>query len=269
MIRSYQPTYETKETAQNILFFIEANRGLLWGITKPLLPYIVVLNGLDVFINIFYFAGSKYEFALGGLFASYFLTALAISWHRVVILGPDHFTPMDPFHPKNHEIAFIGMGLLIGLMVFASTVLIVAFSALIHQAVIFLGVAAAIIFAVYLAYKFSFYFPAKAVDAHVTLKQSFYLTRGYFWKIIAASLRASLKTFVQLIVYALVLFVIMTTFLIVTGNDTGEGLIVDTLVFILGIPILIYFQPLLTVIGVTSLSNYYMHAMQNRNDSVL
>jgi hypothetical protein len=268
-MRNYQPTYDTKETAQNIRFFIEANQGLLWTIVKPILPYILALYALDVLINVLYFAESKYEFGLGGIIASYFLTVIAISWHRVVLMGPDHFTPMDPFHPKRHELAFIGMGLLIGVMVFFSTLFIVVVTSLIHKGLVALGVLIAIFFAVFLAYKFSFYFPAKAVGAHVTLKQSFALTRGYFWNMTIASLRASLKPLLQLFGYAFILFLIVTAFLYMIGNETGKGAEVDILVFLLSIPMFVYFQPLLTAIGVTSLSNYYMHALQNRNDSVL
>lgn len=260
-MKNYQPTLGIKETAQNIKFFREANMATFWRIYKPLLPYILALHFLDAVISDLYFPESEGGFGLGAFISVYFVTVLVISWHRVVIQGPDDFKPMNPFRPQKHEWVFIGVGVLLGLGM-AFVTISTAFAAIYSDQKALIFVSFFIIFlGVYVIYRLSFYFPAKAVNANMTLGQAFRLSKGYLWKLIASSFLASIRfvlLYVCLMLAAMtVLFGLMTV--------TGPGFAHTLGFFLFGIPSAVYFEPLLTIIGVTALSNYYLYAMQNED----
>lgn len=238
-----------------------------WRLYKPLLPYILGCYFLDAVITDLYFSQSKSGFQLFELISSYFLTALVISWHRVVIQGPDDYVPMNPLRPKRHEWAFIGMGILIAIGVFLIAFSTVFGAAATHNGFLGLFAFVAVLATIYCAYRLSFYFPARAVNAGVTLKQAFRLSKGYLLKLVCASFMASIKPFLMMIGYVFVVMFVYGLFIGITGMD-GMSSIIG---FVLMLPVYIYFQPLMTVMGVTALSNYYLYAMQNEksaNDAI-
>ncbi len=287
-MRSYQPTLGVRETAQNIKFFVKAYNGLLWHIYKPLAIYIVLLHLFDALITGLFMSDSKSGFFLGSIIAAYFYTALAITWHRVVIYGADNYIPVDPFKPKKNELVFLGMGLLIGLFAFiiffliaiSGVVLGQVFGQSIITAVISLIILVAAVFVlIMILYKFSFYFPAKAVDTNLTLLESFEMTNGYFKGLCFASFLASLKLILLVFCYYILVgaltvgLVVLYTYnspelqqQIDNGQEIDLGVLGALWGFLITLPTILYFQPLFTAIGVTGLSNYYMHAMQNKTN---
>jgi hypothetical protein len=262
-MKNYQPTLDISETAKNITFFREANMSAFWEIYRPLIPYILALNFLDAVISDIYFSESKNGFGLGGLVAAYFTTVLVISWHRVIIHGPDNYEPMNLFKPQKHELVFIGMGVLIAFGVSLVSFGLI-FGAAMTKSVVIIFLAVLAVFAlIYGAYRLCFYFPAQAVNASITLNQAFRMTKGYLWKLIASSLWASSKIlllYIALVVVGIVVFLGLIAIV-------GEGFSYTLGFFLVGIISAVYFQPLLTIIGVTALSNYYLYEMQNKQNS--
>lgn len=263
---TYTATLGIKETARNVKDFIKANNETFMDILKPLLPYIIGGYFVDMIATHFLFEpDSDYEFFLGSIVASYFTVALAISWHRVILLGADRAEPMNPFKPQKHELGFIFMGVGIAIGLFVMVALIAGVSFALGPAGLVIGMPVAVLLAYFLFYKFSFYFPAKAVDSSISLKQSFSLTKGYIWKMLFSYLLAAVKPILIIFVYV---FAVMFTLGIIFGllgmGDSFTGLLSLVITFIVMLPVYAYFQPLLTIIAVSILSNYYQHALQNK-----
>ena len=261
----YVPSLQIMETSRNIQDFVSANKSTLFEIFKPLVPYIVGLLFMDTIITIFMQkSGSVHDFSLGSLITAYFFSILVITWHRVVIHGPDNFERVNPFKPKKHELVFMGMGILLGILMVIGGAVVGAIGAVLGPFGLLVGITGVLVGAIYLSYKVCFYFPAKAVNSSITLKESFGLTKGYIWKLMGATFMASLKTIGLMIAYIVVVLVGGAA---VFGYIFGMGVITHLVIFALGLPLSLYFQPLLTAYGVTGLSNYYMHAMQNKAEA--
>ena len=261
-MKHFTPTLPVGETSVNVRNFIKNNMDTFWAILKPLLPFIVGLELIDIFINHFFFAASNKELTLGSLVASYFVGALMISWHRVVIHGADRYVPMNPFKPKKSELAFMfvpfGLALAYG---FGSIVLAVAAAKLGSPAIAGIILAIAVLFGLVAAFKICFYLPAKAVDAGITFKQSWNMTTGYLWKIFTAGFLSGWRVVLVMMVYAVGAGAIGG---IIGGTLFGvHTLGFNLLLFVVLLPIIVLAQPLLAVIGVTVLSNYYQWAINN------
>ena len=260
----YQPTFESKETARNVEDFIDATKSEFWKIFTPLMPFIAACHILDAVISDLFFAESKNGFALFSIIAAYFVTALVITWHRVVIHGPDNYTPMNPFKPKRHELVFVGMGFLLGVIIGGIGGGFVL-GAIVTASSIMSLLAAVVIFAlIYMFYRVCFYFPARAVNSGITLSQAFRLTNGYLWKIISSTFRAALYPILILLGFSLIMGVLLA--LVLAFLPLGGAIEVLSLMVVL--PVKLYFEPLLTIIGVTALSNYYLYAIQNEEGAV-
>lgn len=264
----YQPTLGIKETAQNIRHYVEATRPVFFDLMKKLAPFLIACTALDMILTIANPpvknpATGEYSQPpqIGELISTYFITMLVISWHRVVIHGPDHFRFADPLKPNKDELAFLGMGILLGVGVGVFTIAGGLPLLIFGKGGYALGVLIACVIAFYMFYKACFYFPAKAAGSTITLAESFKLTKGYLWKMICASFLASLPTLGMMVAYLLVI-IAGAGFLLF--NTVGMSPIAIILMTLLSLPIVLYFNPLLTIYGVTALSNYYMHAMQNK-----
>ena len=258
------PTLEIKETSRNVGDFIKNHKEVFWNIVKPLLPWIVGLYAIDIFVTVVFMPESKNGFSLGSIVANYFYTALVISWHRVVIHGPENAVPMNPFKPQKHELIFLGMGVLLGLAAFVVGFIIGGGAFFIHPA---LGIAALLILmplGAYIGYRLSFYFPAKAVNNSITFKKAFSLTKGYFWKLMGASFMASVKYILGIFVFFILVFIVLTILGFILGSIGDNAIIQGIFGLIFSIPVLAYFYPLIIIVGVTTLSNYYLYALQNK-----
>jgi hypothetical protein len=253
-MRPFTPTLGIKDTSKNTRGFIKENKDIFLNVLKPLLPWIIGLHLFDLILTIAF----EIEIGVGGLIASYFYTVLVITWHRVVIHGPDNYIAMNPYKPKRHELIFIGMGILLGVVPIIIGVLVGA-TFIISAALAVILILAVIIASLYFGYKFSFYFPAKAVDNSITFKQSYRLTTGYYWKFMGSLFLTPLRVFLILIAY-----MIVGIPLLIFLSTTVEALNPSILGFLFSVPIFSYFTPLLYVYGVTVLSNYYQYALQNK-----
>lgn len=263
-MEKYQPTLGARETARNIKGFIAENKAEFWKIFKPLMPYIIVLALLDVVITDLYMPESDNGFPLGSVISGYFFSVLAISWHRVVINGVDNYEPMNPFKPKRHELMFIVMGFVIAIGMIVAGVALVAISYMMGVMAAAVVVMIALIGFTFVFFRLCLYFPAKAVNAEITLRQVFDLSKGYLWKCMNASFFASLKMMILLFVYMIVMVVVM-----VPVYMSGSGVVpMAAFEFILTLPMVIYFSPILTIIGVTVLSNYYLYALQHQEQAI-
>ncbi len=259
MTRPYTPSLYARETGKNAREFVRDNKDVLWRIAKPVVIGVLLLTLLDTLITIFFFSESSTGFGLFGLLSGYFYAVLAITWHRVVIHGPDNYEPMNMFKPKRHEWAFIGMGLLLGVMGFVAGAL-GGLTAIISPVIGFIAVFAAIFGATYLGFKFCFYFPAKAVDNSITLKQSFSMTAGYFWKMMGAWFFGLWRIGLLM----MVVFIAMSFIIGMLIQQETNAFMVNGLIFLMTAPILAYFYPIMYGISITILSNYYQHALQNK-----
>ncbi len=196
------------------------------------------------------------------LLIAYVYAVIAISWHRLVLLGPDHSEPMDIWSPQKHEKDFIFVLMLVSLIIpNVFNYLMISGMSTTPGA---MGLAAIIftVMFIYLSFKICFYFPARAVNSDMDMSTSFRLTKGYFWKLLWAYIRASIRVIGLLLLYYMVASMAIMPLVFMSGTDGGM-VATNIAGFLIALPVMLYFQPLLTVLGVTVLSNYYQHAMQN------
>lgn len=253
------PTYGIRETGRMIRMFTKEHRGLVWRYFKLYLPWILLFHALDFAIS-FVPVPFVNQFAVGSLLASYFYTCFIITWHRVILEGPEKAIPVKPFKPEKTDWAFIFMGVGLGVVSTLLTIAIVPLAALGIGGAI-LGVC--IIFAIIVIFaKFSFYFPAKAVRKHLSLKASFKMTTGYVWRIWCAYFMAVWRLCLALMAYFIITGVVLGSVAM-----TGQTIFI-VISIVLGIltiiPIYVYFYPLLMAMGVGVLSNYYQHALLHK-----
>lgn len=257
-----RPVLSSREAASQIRNFVKDQHAEFLYLLCPLIPYIAGAHLLDALITDVYFPDSQHGFSLfGSLVSPYFLTVLIISWHRFVIHGSSHYVVMNPFSPKRHEIMFIIVGLMIVLVPMLCLFLIgfVVKAALGMSAVPFVVLPLAVA-AIYGMYRCCLIFPALAVDAEVTPKQAFMLSDGYLLKIFCASFLAVWRIIILTVAYMVAAVGLMSILSPVLSLESAG----NTISFIFMLPVIAYFDPLMTVFGVTVLSNYYMHAIQNR-----
>lgn len=267
-ILHYQPTPNFKDTGRNVRHYVNEHMDAFWDIFKPLMPYIAICIFLDLVITKHFMSinpktGEPYNFVLFGMIASYFLLCLSISWHRVIIHGPDNYVAMNPFKPSKREIGFIVMAISLTIAIIAFGALVGLITGLILPSLIGISSLAVGVLAAYMGCRLSFYFPAKATGNDITLKQAFALSEGYVLRLIFAPIFAMWKILLITLAYLFVGFLVFTTLGITAGTliQSGPGAVVFK--FIFAVPINLYFGPLIAIFGVTVLSNYYQHALQN------
>ncbi len=257
----YIPTYSVEATSGNIKNFVSEHNVYIWKIWIPLIPYLVILSLLEFFI--YNMDNQEYEANLN--FASsivyyYFFAILAINWHRLVIRGSDKFLPMKFFNPTNDERWFIVFAIIIGLfdnvsaLLFKKVILFLNIGSFAQGFSI--GVSLGLI-STYFIYRISFIFPARAVGIKMSFLESFRMTKGTFWKFFFSSFFASFWLFCFMM---LSMIIIMLPIMLLSPHFED----VNSSTFIIMLPIMLYFQPKLIVIGVTALSNYYMYAMEQQ-----
>ena len=267
---SWNPTLNATETGRDVRAFVKQFTPVLWRIFKPLLPWIIACHVFDAVVTALFFAPDG-EFALGAFLSAYFYTALVISWHRVVIDGPENAVPMNPLKPQRHEWAFIGVGIGLYLALILIAVLVGGVAALIHPAVgIILGLAL-LLAGLYAFIRIAIYFPAKAVNRSLTLKEAYPLTQGLVWKILWAPFVASWRLILGVAGYVFVAALVIGAIFGLAGSmidiETMPVWIESALNFILTLPMIVYFEPLLYVLGVGCLSNYYLYAIRRGAES--
>ena len=280
----YQATLYVSKTRYNVSDFVRNNKKELWNIFLPLLPFILGLHVLDAIISDLYYSdgekgtgilsdiipngeGSE-SFFIGEMVSGYFFVCLAISWHRLVIQGVDSYTPMKPFSPKKNEFVFIGV-VILGYVVFVLCLILNAgvmfyLLSMGDEAPVSGGYAALLfciffLLLMYIFYRFCLYFPAKAVNAKITLRKAFSLSRGHLWRLFFVMFRMTFLWVFFSLVYAFVASLISLGIQHFLQIPSWEYVIS----LVLYLPILLYVTPIITVLGVTALSNYYLYAIQN------
>ena len=261
---SIKPKASIIESGQMIRIFTKDNMNAFWAALKPLLPYILGLHAFDLIVNLI-FRDLEGGFGLGSLIAAYFYACFAINWHRVVLHGAARAKPMNPFKPEKTDLAFIGMGiaLFFGLIILS----------ILSGIFITLGVIGFILFAMSIIgltiafAKFCFYFPAKAVKSHMSLKESFHATTGYLIKILTAPFVASWRVLLGFIGYGIAGAVVIGLVIAALGQnpDDPPSAVALILAYLYYVPILVFFQPVMQALWIGILSNYYQHYQQNKS----
>lgn len=254
----YQPTFGVRETSEKIKNYMRETRPIFWDVYRPLIPYFLGCSLIDLIGS----AITGSDFVLGKIIVTYFTFALMISWHRVVIHGTENYVPVNPLKPKRSELAFMGMGLLLGVLVVVGILFTGLIGAIAGPVGAVLLVIVAMPIMVFVISRFSFYFPAKATEVPLTLGQAYRLTNGYILKMFLVGIMTQLRWLLILVIY----FLIATPVAFVVAYIFGEGTIMQIATGILALPIDLYWTPITTVIAVTVLSNYYQHAMQNNKE---
>lgn len=265
----FQPTSGIRETGRNTQNYVLNHLDTFWAILKPLLPYLFALLAFDQIIRMMLGidpeTGSYKEFMLGEIVSAYFLSCLVISWHRVIIHGADNYKAVDPFKPEKRDIAYMAMA--IGLIIAAMILGAVggAITSIIHKGLFVIFLIALIPVILFLFMRLSFYFPAKATGADLTLKESFALSKGYALRLFFTPIFATWKVILATIVYAIIAFAIVFAIgMMLGGNINGASPVSLMLEFIASLPIALFLNPLISILSITVLSNYYQYATQNQ-----
>lgn len=287
----FTPTLGIKDTAKNVNGFIKENHFDFINLLKMVAPYLAITLLISILFqhmamqeltenlknadlesekaNLDQISLSgKYEFLAIAIQAmmGYFFAVIAISWHRLVLLGSKNYQPMNMFKPKRSEIHFIALAMLTSIVAPLLLELIVHKTTILNPAYGLVGITLAIAY-IYFTYKICFLFPSFAVNSNLSIKDSFRLTKGYFWKMGFAYILAILKIIliVCILFFALSILTAVLIMPFLNNVENAESLIGLTIMqLVIGIPLVMYFSPLLTIIFVTVLSNYYQHALQNK-----
>lgn len=267
-ILHYQPTPDFKDTGRNVRHYVESHMDTFWEIFKPLMPYIAICLFLDLVITEHFMSidpktGEPYPFPLFGIIALYFYACLIVSWHRVIIHGPDNYIAMNPLKPDGWGIRYIMIGIGLFLGAFILTFIMLILHKLILPTMLPVSFIIWIIFLFFMATRLSFLFPANAIGNNISLKQAFELSEGYVLRLIIAPIFAAWKIVLLMLAYVFIGFLVLIILSMAAGAliESGPGAVVVQ--FLFAAPISLFFNPLLTVIGVTVLSNFYQHALQN------
>ena len=167
-MRHFIPTFGIKDTAKNCREFVmDEHIDVFWRIFKPLAIWIVIFTAVDIAVSQFLMpidpeTEKRSEFGVGNLLVAYLYSCLVISWHRVVIHGPNDFQPMNPLKPEKTDWVFIGMGILLGIGVGIVIGIISAVGIALFKALGVLIILPAIFASLFVLVRLIFYFPSKA-----------------------------------------------------------------------------------------------------------
>ncbi len=258
MTSAYTPTSGILETAKNARGFVRENKKTMWRLWTPVIPYMIAIAVLGTLVEFFLGDNLPMAILLRGAETVIVMT-LAISWHRLVIQGPQA-TPMNPFHWTRNETIFMAMafGLSVAYVALVLVIGVVAVLLGLPKIIQSLLLMAGLLALAYASLRFSFFFPARAANRPLTLAQAYTLSRGYVWRMFWASVMAALPTMLLLVVAGIAIGMVIGLVAAVLPVP-GAVLI---LTFVLMLPLQLYFTPLLTALGVTVLSNYYRRATE-------
>lgn len=254
-------TYDIVETGRNVRLYIKENHTPFWDALKPLLPWIIGFYALDMVLDMLV-PLEKADYRIGALISSYFYSCFCITCHRIILWGPYQGQPVNPFNPEKTDLAFIGMGigLFLGMVLLGVGVGVLA--ALTGTAGLIIGAVIGVVGIVFFI-KAAFYFPAKAVKRHMSLTESFTATNGYILKLMGAPFVAVWRLLLAVLIYAIAASILAGMIVMVLGPEI-QNITGPVVGFLVMLPMIIYFQPLLYALSIGVLSNYYQHSIQNR-----
>ncbi len=255
-----EPTNRVFQTIANCLNYTATNLDVFFKILKTLSPYIFLFLFLkSILINYnFHYVG-----LLISLFYFYLTSCIIITWHRVVINGADNFIAMHPLKPKINEITFIVMEVLILLGSLAIALLPLWLAAITGQHTLVILFFITIPLALYISWKLIFYFPAKATNNTMTLKQSYNLTKGYTFNMFVVIFTTGIIASLLVKQIYLILATIIEAGISILGESQPEFVYIIFEVLI-NMPLFLFIYPIIAIFNVTLLSNYYQHALQNK-----
>lgn len=288
-MRPFEPTFGIIDSAKNTFKFLASNQDEFWKLVKYVAPALIACTILtNLFLHLFldpsqietfksietgtknteelkeFFKETQFLkliliIAPIGLFMSYLLALFAISWHRLVLLGKDNYEHMKILKPKRHEFKYIFATIWMSILIMLITIPFMLISAILPT---MLGIIGAILtlpiilfVPIYLLLRWCFYFPAAAADFDINLKKASILSKGYKLRLALCFLLCVVP--VAFALSALKLILTSIAKLLPDSIETFSSII-------LMLPNTLIFEPLVIVIGVTVLSNYYQHALQNK-----
>lgn len=264
---SFQPTLGVFETARNVKNFCKENKAHFRKLLIPLLPFLFA-TGLVQFVP-HDTTEMKVLYGLMILLQIYLYTMLAVTWHRFTILGPDSDQEINVFEKKEGVWPYLGFSVVMGLISFAIMLPGILVTALLGQVLgplIILLVLVIMIAALYVTVRLAIILPSIAIGHRLTIKQAFPASKGLVLKLIFTPMVAAVKPILLMIAYMIVIGIIVVIVAAVNPDlvktaDVSLGF--SIFLYILFLPIVLYLQPWMTILGVTSLSNYYLWAAQN------
>lgn len=285
-MRILAPSYGVFATVANVLSYLQDNKDNLWKMIKYYAPFIAVVTFLNACFDLIpiipedksllaYIFGVKIitQLALGWI-----MTCFLISWHRLVIQGT-YPNLAHPLKPDRSVFRFLGYGFLLFLF---STILIslpiamaFAFSGFIKVTAGILAIIAGVI-SIYISTRCSIIFPAIASGEKLTLYGAFKMARGYFLKIslsgFCITLVVLIPFFLLLILGSIAFGLISAILFLILSSIAGEAAITTAMMPISGSIGLIaqlisniIIAPVCWAVGATSITNFYMHAVENNN----
>lgn len=269
---SLSPVFAAGEAGKNVRMFLKDNKDMMWQIFQPFMIGIAGMMGVSILLVAISHMIYGVFSIIFSLAITYLYGCFSISWHRAAILGTENMRPVNPLKPRKSELMFILMPffLIVPTIILYMICAFILAKILPVPLVMILGfVAMGVIGWVFL--RLSFYFPAKAVEASVSLKDAFYLTKGYVWKLLCSGFFSSWRIMLVVMAYMFITALIAFGLLAMSGVNaetlkSGTGTFLHALIeIIINLPIMLYFNPILYALGVGCLSNYYMHAIQNKH----
>jgi hypothetical protein len=282
MYESGSVALTSREVALDARMFVRSNLGWVWEAMKPILPYIIVFSLAGLAAEV-YFPIDKHElknysksYLLIGVagpisvsfILSYFWACFAMSWHRIVLLGPRRENLVSPLSlppgSRGFFLAFyfisllpfllgVSGGIIFGILAYFKVTALTVTGGLIGLSLIVLGV--------YKALQFSFLLPARSVGVNLTRAGAKKVSKGLLWTFVVASARATWRQALLsvLVIVLIILVASVVQFILKIGEHELE-LLANFLLF----APTFYFQAIFLALNVTLLSFLYQWSVQNR-----
>lgn len=264
---SFQPTSGLFETARNVKSFCKENKAHFRKLLIPLLPFLFATGLIQSVPH--NTTEMKVLLVLMVLLQVYLYTMLIVTWHRFTILGPDSDQEINLFEKKAGVWPYIGFSIVIGAICLAVMLPGIILSiVLVNISLLATVVVSTVIFfvTVYVSVRLLIALPSIAIDRKLSIKQAFSLSKGMALRIMFTPFFSAIKPLLLAFAYAIVVVIIIV---VVMGafnldkNALEENLGFSIFVYVLFCPISLYLQPWITILSVSSLSNYYLLATQN------
>ncbi|MBU0859680.1 MAG: hypothetical protein KJ667_07060 [Alphaproteobacteria bacterium] len=266
-LSTFKPTDGARATTKNVIGYLRDNAGMFWHFLKPYLPWLLgaeILRGaLAITVN----TGTGDVAA--EIICAYTMTCFVITWHRVLIFGPQRAEIINPLRPEMTVMRFIGVSLLfiVSFVVVGAAIGVVVGALLTQQAHLLsiLIVAVSVTAAIWAATRMCLYFPALAVGAGLTLPQAFRLGRGFVGPIMVTQF---LLTLCMIPIW--LLSVLLITPIVMLVADDSE-VFPDTLAehianLFITLPLTLLLVPILTAVTAMVITNFYLRAIERQRN---
>ena len=265
---SFQPTLGIFDTARNVKTFCTDNKSHFRKLLLSMLPFLFISGLVQAVPHDT--TEMKILFALMLLLQIYIYTMLVVTWHRFTIQGPSSDQDINIFEKKAGVWPYLGFSIALGAIGFA----VMLPGIIIGLVLTKIGVSGAgipvlivsMFAAFYVSMRLLIILPSIAVGRGLKIKEAFALSKGMILKLMFTPAIAAIKPILLMIAYlivAIIVIIVAMGALQLDKNALENNLGFSIFVYILFCPITLYLQPWMTVLSVTSLSNYYLWATQN------